>query len=115
MKVLASLLIFLLVMIMIVVGVGGSTGSSSSSKSKTAADAAEIGDIVTISYPASTIMCEDEKDSSTVYIVGQVALRQTMRLENSAFKAVDAPRAAQRPQWPRPIPANGHRAISVTS
>ncbi|KYK50019.1 hypothetical protein A1D31_22160 [Bradyrhizobium liaoningense] len=63
---------------------------------KTAADAAAVGDIVTVLWPASTIMCSERDDASKVYIVGENAMRQTWRIENSAMKAVQAKSAARK-------------------
>src|SRR5258706_14145264 len=39
-------------------------------------EAAEIGDEVSIRYPASTIMCADDMDASKVYMVGEIRMRE---------------------------------------
>jgi hypothetical protein len=51
---------------------------------------ANEGDTVAIRYPASTILCTDRGDASKIYLAGELALRETLRLENSASKAVQA-------------------------
>ncbi|RXG91625.1 hypothetical protein [Bradyrhizobium zhanjiangense] len=62
----------------------------------TAADAAQIGDTVKVRYPASTPMCAERNDASKVYVAGELAQRQAMRVEQSASKAVDAAKAARK-------------------
>jgi hypothetical protein len=74
---------------------GNNNSAATSEKTTNAADAAQIGDTVTIRYPNLTVMCE-RKDMGIVYIAGEIALRQTMRVENSALKAVQAEREAQK-------------------
>lgn len=59
-----------------------------------AADAAQVGDVVTVRYPSSTIMCGTEADMSMVYVAGETARRQTMRVENSGVYAALAVEAA---------------------
>jgi hypothetical protein len=56
--------------------------------------AADVGDTVKIKYPASTIICSDPEHASKVYIAGELALRQTYRVENSIWSAVKAEHAA---------------------
>jgi hypothetical protein len=77
-------------------GGGSSSGSSAEKPAASAAEAAQVGDIVTIRYPHSTIMCGEQNDMSTVYIVGETAMRQTMRVENNVWKAIDAEKAGQK-------------------
>ena len=69
-------------------GVGGG-GSHPDVKVK-AQDAAVIGDTVTVRYPASTIMCSEQYDASKVYMAGELAMRQSMRIDQSPFKSVGA-------------------------
>lgn len=79
--------------------VGGGSGSSSQPEepeAKNAAEAAQVNDVVKIIYPSSTIMCAERNDASKVYIVGETMLRQTMRIENSVWKAIDAERDGQK-------------------
>lgn len=83
-------------LLLLAIGCSGCDGSSSVDTTTTAADAAQVGDIVTIRYPASTIMCGERNDASAVYVAGELALRQTLRVENSAMKAVEAGKAARK-------------------
>jgi len=78
----------------------------------TAADAAQVGDVVTLIYSSSTIMCAERNDMSKVYVSGEVALRQTWRMENSALKAVQAKAASQKSAMANAYSANGHRKSS---
>jgi hypothetical protein len=80
-----------------VMGGGGSSGSDTDTPvAKNAAEAAQVNDVVTIIYPHSTIMCEQRDDMSKVYVVGEMMLRQTMRIENDVWKALDAEKAGQK-------------------
>ncbi|TYL70956.1 hypothetical protein [Bradyrhizobium cytisi] len=75
---------------------GCDSGGPSEPEAKNAAEAAAVGDTVTVKWPASTVMCSERNDASKVYLVGENALRQTWRVENSAMKAVQAKSAAQK-------------------
>jgi hypothetical protein len=59
-------------------------------------NAADVGDTVAIEYPASTIMCTSRDDASNVYVSGEIALRQTRRLERSVQSAIEAEEAARK-------------------
>lgn len=74
----------------------GGGGGSSEPEAKNAAEAAVVGDVVTIIYPRSTIMCGESRDSEMVHITGELVFSQTMRVENNASKAVEAEMAAQK-------------------
>jgi hypothetical protein len=56
-------------------------------------DAAKVGDVVTLRYPNSTILCGDRNDA---YLAGVVAMSQTYRIENSSHKAYAAGSAAKK-------------------
>lgn len=65
-------------------------------EAKNAAEAAAVGDTVTVLWPASTIMCAERHDAGNVYITGQLANRQAWRLERDSMKAVQAEFAARK-------------------
>jgi hypothetical protein len=48
-----------------------------------AADAAEIGDTVTLKYEGVEIICANKHDADTIYRAGEIAVRQSYRLEQS--------------------------------
>jgi hypothetical protein len=60
------------------------------------AEAASIGDVVIVRYTHSTVLCEDQNDAEQVYLSGELALRHTMRVEDSVWKAIEAERTAQK-------------------
>lgn len=61
-----------------------------------AAEAAEIGDVVIIRYTNGTILCEDPADADKVYIAGENALRESMRVDRTNItKAIEAKVAAR--------------------
>jgi len=62
--------------------------SGNDASRRTAGNAAEIGDHVSVS--GSTIMCSRRKDAETVYLVGEMVMQETLRVEGSAWKAVSA-------------------------
>lgn len=88
--------VVLMGLVMIIAGGGGSSRNSEPEQTKTAAEAADVGDTVTILYPYSTIMCADRNDMAKVYAVGEMMQRQTYRIENDAYKAVEAAAAGRK-------------------
>jgi hypothetical protein len=68
----------------------------SSEPERKAENAADVGDTVAIEYPASTIMCASRDDSEQVYLSGEIAMRQSRRLDHDSVKsAIDARRNAR--------------------
>ena len=62
-----------------------------------ASDPVEVGDEVSLRYPASTILCEDRKEAGFVYMAGELAISEYLRMGGtSAFKAVDEQNAARK-------------------
>jgi hypothetical protein len=45
-------------------------------ESKHASNAADVGDVVTIRWPASTIMCSHRNDADKVFVTGRMVLAQ---------------------------------------
>ncbi|MBR0753547.1 hypothetical protein JQ604_15265 [Bradyrhizobium jicamae] len=58
--------------------------------------AAQVGDTVTLLYSLVTPMCSDRTDAGAVYLAYEIAMRQSLRLEGSAMKAVGAAKDAQK-------------------
>ena len=60
------------------------------------ADAAEIGDTLSLKYPASMILCGSDEDSFKVYLSGEMAFSQVYRVDNSMSSAMDASTQAKK-------------------
>jgi hypothetical protein len=61
-----------------------------------AAEAAEVGDDVAVRYAGATILCANENDAAQLYLAGEVALAQAMRVEQSVWRAVSEESAARK-------------------
>jgi len=79
-----------------ITGGGGSSSSTTEPEAANAVEAANIGDVVMVRYSHSTVLCEDKNDAEQVYLSGELALRHTMRVEDSVWKAMEAERTAQK-------------------
>jgi hypothetical protein len=76
---------FLFTCLAVPIAAAASTTKSTATPTKqmTAVEAADIGDDVSLQYPASTILCSARRDASVLHMTGRVALVQTLRVENN--------------------------------
>jgi len=70
--------------------------AQAASPAKNAPEAAEIGDIVRMKYPTSTIMCTSSTDVFTVFLAGRMAENEEYRLTDNAQQALEAGHEARK-------------------